>query len=75
MSRLTGDDGSADQPLQPGLSAGRSTVSRSEVERPLLSPVKSAASGRQQLVFAAGFRPLRKKLRFDEREPFRSRAA
>ena len=60
-----------------GLSAGRSSVSRSEVERPLLEPGEiRALPDDDQLVFVAGFRPLRtRKLRYDRREPFRSRAA
>lgn len=60
-----------------GLSAGRSSVSRSEVERPLLEPGEiRALPDDEQLVFVAGFRPLRtRKLRYDRREPFRSRAA
>jgi type IV secretion system protein VirD4 len=59
-----------------GLAAGRSSVSRSEIERPLLEPgeIRGLAED-EQLVFAAGFRPLRaRKLRYDKREPFRSRA-
>lgn len=60
-----------------GLSAGRSSVSRSEVERPLLEPGEiRALPDDEQLVFVAGHRPLRtRKVRYDRREPFRSRAA
>lgn len=59
-----------------GLGAGRSSVSRSEVERPLLEPGEiRALPDDDQLVFVAGFKPLRtKKLKYDHREPFRSRA-
>lgn len=59
-----------------GLGAGRSSVSRSEVERPLLEPGEiRALPDDEQLVFVAGFKPLRtKKLKYDRREPFRSRA-
>lgn len=59
-----------------GLSGGRSSVSRSEVERPLLEPGEiRALPDDEQLVFVAGQRPLRtRKVRYDQREPFRSRA-
>ena len=59
-----------------GLGVGRSSVSRSEVERPLLEPGEIRALPEdEQLVFAAGFRPLRtKKLQYDRRRPFRDRA-
>lgn len=59
-----------------GFGAGRSSVSRTEIERPLLEPGEvRALPDSEQLVFVAGFRPLRtKKLRYDTREPFRSRA-
>jgi type IV secretion system protein VirD4 len=52
-------------------------VSRSEVERPLLEPGEvRALPDDEQLVFVAGYRPLRThKLRYERREPFRSRAA
>ena len=60
-----------------GLGAGRSSISRSEVERPLLEPGEiRALSDDEQLVFVAGHKPLRtRKLRYDQREPFKSRAA
>lgn len=79
VSRLTGTttEVRVSRSSPAGLSAGRSSVSRSEVERPLLEPgeIRSLPDD-EQLVFAAGFRPLRaRKLRYDEREPFRSRAA
>jgi type IV secretion system protein VirD4 len=59
-----------------GLGAGRSSISRSEVERPLLEPGEiRALPDDVQLVFIAGQKPLRtKKLKYDQREPFRSRA-
>ena len=59
-----------------GLGGGRSSVSRSEVERPLLEPGEiRSLPDEQQLVFVAGQRPLRThKLLYDRREPFRSRA-
>ena len=58
------------------MGSGRSSVSRAEVERPLLEPgeVRSLADD-LQLVFVAGRRPLRtKKLLYDKCEPFRTRA-
>ncbi len=60
-----------------GLGAGRSSVSRAEVDRPLLEPGEvRALDDDTQLIFAAGRRPLRtRKLKYDRREPFRSRAA
>jgi type IV secretion system protein VirD4 len=59
-----------------GLDGGRSSISRSEVDRPLLEPGEiRALPDNEQLVFVAGRRPLRtRKLRYDRREPFRSRA-
>jgi type IV secretion system protein VirD4 len=47
------------------------------VERPLLEPGEiRGLSDREQLVFVAGRPPLRtRKLRYDQRHPFRSRAA
>lgn len=58
------------------LASGRSSVSRAEVERPLLEPGEvRALPDDLQLVFVAGRRPLRtEKLQYDKREPFRSRA-
>jgi type IV secretion system protein VirD4 len=59
-----------------GFGAGRSSVSRAEVERPLLEPgeVRGLADD-EQLVFVAGRRPFRaRKLRYDQRAPFRARA-
>lgn len=59
-----------------GLGAGRSSVSRSEVERPLLEPGEIRALPEDvQLTFAAGHRPLRtQKVRYDRERPFRDRA-
>lgn len=58
------------------LGAGRHSVSRAEVERPLLEPGEiRALPDDEQLVFVAGQKPLRaRKLRYDRREPFRTRA-
>jgi type IV secretion system protein VirD4 len=59
-----------------GLGAGRSSVSRGEVERPLLEPGEiRGLPDDEQLVFVAGRRPFRtRKLRYDRRAPFRARA-
>ena len=59
-----------------GFGARRNSVSRSEVERPLLEPGEvRALPDQQQLVFVGGQRPLlADKLLYDRREPFRSRA-
>jgi len=78
VSRLTGTiaETRTSRSGPAGLSAGRTSVSRAEVERPLLEPgeVRSLAD-EEQLVFVAGHRPLRtRKVRYDAREPFRSRA-
>lgn len=59
-----------------GLASGHASLSRSEVERPLLEPgeIRSLPDD-QQLVFAAGHRPfLARKLKYDRRRPFRERA-
>ncbi|MFK0299563.1 type IV secretory system conjugative DNA transfer family protein [Brevundimonas sp. NPDC090276] len=61
----------------PGwLGGGRSAVSRNEVERPLMEPGEvRALDDDEQLVFAAGRKPLRtRKLLYDRRAPFRRRA-
>jgi len=70
LERRTGRSGPA------GLGAGRSTVSRSDVERPLLEPGEVRALPEEvQIVFAAGTRPLRtRKIQYDRRAPFRGRA-
>lgn len=59
-----------------GFGAGRSSVSRAETERPLLEPGEvRALPSHEQLIFTAGFRPLRtEKLNYDRVEPFRRRA-
>ncbi len=78
VSRLTGSvtETRTSRSGPAGLGTGRSSVSRSEIERPLLEPgeIRSLPDD-QQLVFVAGHRPLRtEKLLYDRREPFRSRA-
>ena len=79
VSRLTGtiSELRTSRSGPAGLAAGRSSVSRSEVERPLLEPGEiRALPDEEQLVFVAGHRPLRtRKVRYDAREPFRARAA
>lgn len=59
-----------------GLGAGRSSVSQSEVERPLLEPGEiRALPDDDQLTFVAGYRPFRtRKVRYDRQAPFRARA-
>lgn len=78
VSRLTGTiaETRTSRSGPAGLGAGRSSVSRSEVERPLLEPGEiRALPDDEQLVFVAGQRPLRtRKVQYDRREPFRSRA-
>ncbi|WP_370523215.1 type IV secretory system conjugative DNA transfer family protein [Brevundimonas sp. P7753] len=78
VSKLTGSvtETRTSRSSPSGFGAGRSTVSRSEVERPLLEPGEiRALPDHLQLVFVAGQRPLRsEKLLYDRREPFRSRA-
>ncbi|MFN7110072.1 MAG: type IV secretory system conjugative DNA transfer family protein [Brevundimonas sp.] len=78
VSKLTGTVSepriSRSSPAMMGRGSG--SVSRSEVERPLLEPGEvRALPDDVQLVFVAGQRPLRAaKLKYDQREPFRSRA-
>ena len=78
VSKLTGSvtETRTSRSSPSGFGAGQSTVSRSEVERPLLEPGEiRALPDHLQLVFVAGQRPLRsEKLLYDRREPFRSRA-
>ncbi|MCH4269653.1 MAG: type IV secretory system conjugative DNA transfer family protein [Brevundimonas sp.] len=78
VSKLTGSvtETRTSRSAPSGFGAGRSSVSRSEVERPLLEPGEiRALPDDRQLVFVAGQRPLRtRKLLYDRREPFRSRA-
>ena len=59
-----------------GFGAGHASVSRSEIERPLLEPGEvRALPDDEQIVFIAGRRPLRtKKVRYDRERPFRGRA-
>lgn len=78
VSKLTGTvlETRLSRSAPAGLSAGRVSVSRSTVERPLLDPgeVRSLADD-LQLTFAAGQRPLRtRKLRYDRHPVFRRRA-
>lgn len=79
VSRLTGSvaETRTSRSGPAGLGEGRSTVSRSQADRPLLEPGEvRALPDDVQLTFVAGQRPLRaRKLRYDRREPFRSRAA
>ena len=79
VSKLTGTVSEHRETLSrpAGLSGGRSSRSVSEQERPLLEPGEiRGLSDDEQLVFAAGHRPFRtRKLKYDRREPFRSRAA
>jgi len=79
VSRLTGTiaETRTSRSGPAGLGAGRSSVSRSEVERPLLEPGEVRALGDdEQLVFVAGHRPLRtRKVFYDRTRPFRRRAA
>ncbi|WP_293451065.1 type IV secretory system conjugative DNA transfer family protein [Phenylobacterium sp.] len=78
VSRLTGTvlETRASRSGPAGLAAGRRSVSHAEVERPLLEPGEIRAMPDDvQLTFVAGGRPLRtRKVRYDRREPFRSRA-
>jgi len=78
VSKLTGTVGEmrTSRSGPAGLAAGRHSISRSEVERPLLEPGEiRALPDDEQLTFVAGRRPLRtRKVRYDRREPFRSRA-
>ncbi|RZJ39013.1 MAG: conjugal transfer protein TraG, partial [Brevundimonas sp.] len=78
VSRLTGTvlEARTSRSGPSGFGMGRSSVSRAEIERPLLEPGEvRALPADVQLVFAAGIRPLRaRKLRYDRREPFRTRA-
>jgi len=79
VSRLTGTvtERRTSRSGPAGLSAGRSSISRGEVERPLLEPGEvRALPDEVQLVFVAGHRPLRaRKLKYDRTAPFRRRAA
>lgn len=78
VSRLTGTvlETRTSRSSPAGLGTGRSSVSRSQIERPLLEPGEIRALPEDvQLTFAVGIRPLRThKLHYDQREPFRTRA-
>lgn len=78
VSRLTGSvtETRTSRSGPSGLAGGRSSVSRTETERPLLEPGEiRALPDDVQLTFASGRRPLRtRKLRYDHRRPFRDRA-
>lgn len=78
VSRLTGTvlEARESRSSASGFGQGRSSVSRSTTERPLLEPGEiRALPDDQQLVFVAGQRPLRtRKLKYDRRRPFRDRA-
>ncbi|MFJ6024265.1 type IV secretory system conjugative DNA transfer family protein [Brevundimonas sp. NPDC092305] len=78
VSKLTGTvlETRVSRSSAAGLGSGRSSVSRSTIERPLLEPgeIRSLPDD-QQLVFVAGQKPLRtRKLKYDRRQPFRDRA-
>ena len=78
VSRLTGTvmETRTSRSSPAGFGGGHASVSRSDIERPLLEPgeVRSLPDD-VQIVFAAGIRPLRtRKLCYDRREPFRTRA-
>ena len=78
VSKLTGSVSEirTSRSAPSGLAPGRGSVSRSEVERPLMEPGEiRALPDAEQLVFIAGQRPLRtQKLCYDRQKPFRSRA-
>lgn len=78
VSRLTGTirETRTSRSGPSGLAAGRQSVSRAEIERPLLEPgeIRGLADD-EQLIFVAGRRPFRtRKLQYDRRTPFRERA-
>ncbi len=78
VSKLTGTIGEIreSRSTPAGFASGRSTVSRSQTDRPLLEPGEvRALPDDLQLIFVAGQRPLRtRKLQYDRRKPFRERA-
>lgn len=78
VSKLTGTvlERKTSRSSPAGLGAGRSSISRSEVERPLLEPGEVRALPDDiQLTFTSGYRPLRtRKVRYDRQKPFRQRA-
>lgn len=79
VSRLTGtvSETRTSRSGPAGLAGGRASVSRSEVDRPLLEPGEvRALADDEQLVFVAGRKPLwTRKLRYDQRTPFKRRVA
>lgn len=78
VSRLTGtvSEARTSRSTPTGLSRGGGSISSSQAERPLLEPGEiRGLPDDQQLVFTAGQPPLRtRKLRYDQRLPFRLRA-
>lgn len=78
VSKLTGTIGETreSRSTPAGFASGRSTVSRSQTDRPLLEPGEvRALPDDLQLIFVAGQRPLRtRKLQYDRQKPFRERA-
>lgn len=79
VSRLTGTiaETRTTRSRPAAFAPGHGSVSRSEIERPLLEPGEiRALPDDEQLVFVAGHRPFRcRKVRYDQRSPFRERAA
>lgn len=78
VSKLTGSitETRESRSAPAGFGSGRSTVSRGQVDRPLLEPGEvRALPDDVQLVFAAGHKPLRtSKIQYDRSQPFRDRA-
>ena len=78
VSKLTGSVTETRETLSrpAGLGAGRRSVSRSETDRPLLESGEiRGLRDDEQLVFVAGHRPFRtRKVKYDRRRPFRTRA-
>ena len=78
VSRLTGSisEPRTSRSGPAGLGSGGHSVTHSVFDRPLLEPGEIRGLGDdEQLVFVAGRRPLRaRKLKYDQLEPFRSRA-
>lgn len=78
VSKMTGQvlETRTSRSAPAGLGGGGHSVSRSQIERPLLGPGEvRGLPDDVQIVFAAGVRPLRaRKLKYDRVEPFRSRA-
>ena len=78
VSRLTGTilEPRTSRSRPAGFASGRGSVSCTHIERPLLEPGEVRALPDDiQLTFVAGAKPLRtRKLRYDRRKPFRTRA-